>query len=199
MAQGASLPRLLSEIRACTLCREHLPHGPRPIISAASGSRIVIVGQAPGRIVHESGVPWKDQSGRELRRWLGVEEGEFYDAKNFALIPMGFCFPGTGGSGDLPPRPECARQWHARLMERMRSVRLTLLIGVYAQRHYLGRRCGESVTETVRNFREFLPAYLPLVHPSPRNKIWHKRNPWFESEVLPELRARIAAALGKAG
>ncbi len=142
-----------------------------------------------------TGVPWSDQSGKELRRWLAVEEEAFYDVRNFALIPMGFCFPGTGTSGDLPPRPECAPQWHARLLKAMKSVRLVLLIGFYAQRYYLGEAGGKSVTENVRNFRLFLPGHLPLVHPSPRNKIWHKRNPWFEEEVLPELRKRVRGAL----
>jgi uracil-DNA glycosylase len=145
--------------------------------------------------VHATGVPWSDQSGKELRRWLGVDEATFYDAGKFALIPMGFCFPGTGAAGDLPPRPECARQWHERLLRRMKAVRLTLLIGIYSQRYYLGEACRPSVTENVRSFEAFLPRYLPLVHPSPRNKIWHKRNPWFEADVLPELRGRVRAAL----
>lgn len=186
---------LLQEISGCALCADHLPGLPRPILSAHARSRILIIGQAPGAKVDASGVPWSDQSGKELRRWLAVEEGAFYDVGNFALIPMGFCFPGTGKSGDLPPRPECAPQWHARLLKAMKSVRLVLLIGLYAQRYYLGEAGGKSVTENVRNFRLFLPGYLPLVHPSPRNKIWHKRNPWFETEVLPELRLRVRGAL----
>jgi uracil-DNA glycosylase len=186
---------LLSEIRACELCAAHLPDTPRPILSAHSQSRILLIGQAPGRKVLETGVPWSDQSGRELRRWLEVDEAAFYDPKNFALVPMGFCFPGTGKSGDLPPRPECAPHWHGRLRAKMKSVRLTLLVGIYAQRHYLGEACRDTVTENVRDFRAFLPNAFPLVHPSPRNKIWHKRNPWFETGVLPELRRRVRAAL----
>jgi uracil-DNA glycosylase len=187
--------RLLSEIRSCTLCEAHLPNAPRPVLAAEAGSRIVLIGQAPGRVVQETGIPWSDQSGRELRRWLGVDEATFYAPANFALIPMGFCYPGTGKSGDLPPRPECAAHWHARLIRGMKGARLFLLVGTYAQRHYLGGACGATVTDTVRGFRGYLPRYLPLVHPSPRNKIWHKRNPWFEADVVPELRRRVRMAL----
>jgi len=193
-----SFPALLKEIGGCVLCADHLPNDPRPILTADARSKILIIGQAPGRVVHASGIPWSDQSGKELRRWLGVGEESFYDPANFALIPMGFCYPGTGKSGDLPPRPECARHWHARLLRGMKAARLVLLIGIYAQKFYLGEegeKGGKTVTENVRNFRSFLPRYLPLVHPSPRNKIWHKRNPWFEAEVLPELRIRVGAAL----
>jgi uracil-DNA glycosylase len=186
---------LLAEIRACTLCADQLPDGPRPILAADGKSRILLIGQAPGRKVLETGVPWSDQSGRELRRWLEVDEAAFYDAKNFALVPMGFCFPGTGKAGDLPPRPECAAHWHGRLTRKLRAVRLVLPVGIYAQRHYLGEACRDTVTENVRDFRAFLPKTIPLVHPSPRNKIWHKRNPWFETEVLPELRRRVRMAL----
>lgn len=189
------MPRFLAEIRACALCGPHLPHGPRPILAADAKSKILLIGQAPGRKVHGTGIPWNDQSGKELRRWLAVDEAAFYDPANFALIPMGFCFPGTGRSGDLPPRPECAPHWHERLLRKMPAVRLILLVGLYAQRYYLGEACGSTVTENVRNFRKHLPAYLPLVHPSPRNKVWHKRNPWFASEVLPELQRRVRTAL----
>jgi uracil-DNA glycosylase len=187
--------KLLAEIRACDLCVPHLPHGPRPILSAHSKSKILIIGQAPGRVVHETGIPWDDQSGKELRRWLGVDSTSFYDERNFALLPMGFCFPGTGKAGDLPPRPECALHWHERILRKMRTVKLTVLIGTYSQRHYLGDGNAGTVTENVRRFREFLPDCLPLVHPSPRNKLWHKKNPWFEREVVPELRRLVAAAL----
>jgi uracil-DNA glycosylase len=189
------LKSLLQEIGGCALCANHLPNLPKPILSAHAHSKILIIGQAPGSKVQDSGIPWSDQSGKELRRWLAVGEEDFYDVRNFALIPMGFCFPGTGKSGDLPPRPECAPRWHARLLEEMKSVRLVLLIGLYAQRYYLGGRGSKSVTENVRNYRLHLPDYLPLVHPSPRNKIWHKRNPWFEEDVLPELRQRVRGAL----
>lgn len=189
------MKRLLTEIRACTLCERHLPGEPRPILSAHAQSRILIIGQAPGRVVHETGIPWDDQSGKELRRWLGVEPIAFYEERNFALLPMGFCFPGTGKSGDLPPRPECALHWHDRIHRKLKAVRLTVLIGTYSQRYYLGEECEKTVTENVRRFRKFLPRYLPLVHPSPRNKLWHKVNPWFEREVVPELRRIVAEAL----
>jgi uracil-DNA glycosylase len=190
---------LLAEIRACALCAAHLPDAPRPILAADGKSRILLIGQAPGRKVLETGILWSDQSGKELRRWLDVDEAAFYDPKNFALVPMGFCFPGTGKSGDLPPRPECAAHWHERLLKRMKAVELTLLVGIYAQRYYLGEACRETVTDNVRDFRAFLPKNFPLVHPSPRNKVWHKRNPWFAEEVLPELRRRVRAALGREG
>lgn len=189
------MKKLLTEIRACTLCERHLPNEPRPILSAHAESKIIIIGQAPGRVVHETGIPWDDQSGKELRRWLGVEPSTFYNDTDFALLPMGFCFPGTGESGDLPPRPECALHWHERILRKMKAVKLTVLIGTYSQRYYLGDESAKTVTENVRNFRKFLPKYLPLVHPSPRNKIWHKRNPWFEREVVPESRRIVAEAL----
>lgn len=189
------MKNLLTEIRACVLCERHLPNEPRPILTAHAKSKILIIGQAPGRVVHETGIPWDDQSGKELRRWLGVESKSFYDEKNFALLPMGFCFPGTGKSGDLPPRPECALHWHERILRKMKAVKLTVLIGTYSQRYYLGDENAKTVTENVRHFKNFLPKYLPLVHPSPRNKIWHKKNPWFEREVVPELRRIVAEAL----
>ncbi|MDB5103348.1 MAG: IclR family transcriptional regulator [Fibrobacteres bacterium] len=185
------MEKLLAEIAACNACSAHLPHGPRPVVTAGGNCRILIIGQAPGRRVHESGIPWMDQSGKELRRWLGVTEERFYDPEAFGLIPMGFCYPGKGKSGDLPPRPECAPLWHKRLLGGLPRVKLTLLIGKYAQEYYLGTAAAPSVTETVRNFRKSLPEYLPLVHPSPRNKIWHLKNPWFEARVLPELRKRV--------
>lgn len=160
-------------------------------MSAHPESKIVIIGQAPGRKVHNSGIPWDDASGDNLRRWLGVDKATFYDPKVFAILPMGFCFPGTGKSGDLPPRPECAPLWHERVLAEMHSVRKTLLIGQYAQAQYLGDRRGKTLTETVRNWRDYLPEFLPLPHPSPRNNIWMKKNPWFAEEVLPELRKNL--------
>jgi uracil-DNA glycosylase len=189
------MKKLISEISRCTLCAHALPHPPRPVVEASATSRILIIGQAPGRKVHESGVPWDDQSGKELRRWLGVDEGRFYDTRLFALVPMGFCFPGKGPSGDLPPRPECAPRWHAPLLNRMKSVRLTILIGAYSQKYYLKDSVYPTLTETVKNALDYLPAYLPLVHPSPRNKIWMKRNPWFETDLVPEIRKRVKAIL----
>jgi len=186
---------LLSQIAACEMCQGHLPHGPRPVVVASRNSRIIIIGQAPGLKVHATGIPWNDASGEELRRWLQVDKDRFYDPELFALTPMGFCYPGKGKSGDLPPRPECAPQWHAALIRKMKRVELTLLIGQYSQNYYLGERRKANLTENVRHFREFLPAYFPLVHPSPRNRLWQKRNPWFESEVLPELRRAVSRIL----
>jgi uracil-DNA glycosylase len=148
----------------------------------------VIIGQAPGQKVQNSGIPWDDLSGNELRRWLGVTKEQFYDSKLFALIPMGFCYPGKGTSGDLPPRPECAPLWHHQLLDHMKNRQLTILIGQYAQKFYLGPKFSPTLTENVMNYKDYLPEYLPLVHPSPRNKIWQKKNPWFEDEVVPELR-----------
>ncbi len=186
---------LLGKISQCTVCAAHLPHAPRPVLSASSRSRILIIGQAPGRRVHESGVPWQDQSGNNLRAWLGVDKETFYDQNLFALIPMGFCFPGKGKSGDLPPRPECAPLWHPQLLAAMKSVKLTLLIGQYSQRHYLGAAAGENLTGTVQHFLDYLPQFLPLPHPSPRNGIWLRRNPWFERELLPVLKQLVSREL----
>ena len=191
------MKKLLGEISRCVVCAEHLPHEPRPRLAASAKSRILIVGQAPGRKGHESGVPWRDQSGDNLRRWLGVDSEAFYDTDCFALVPMGFCFPGSGKSGDLPPRPEGAPLWHPRLLEGMKHIRLTLLIGAFAQERYLGTQAKENLTETVRRFRDYLPNRLPLPHPSPRNGMWLRRNPWFEAELLPELRSRVSAALAE--
>ncbi|NML31711.1 uracil-DNA glycosylase family protein [Paraburkholderia antibiotica] len=191
----SSLDTLLLEIRACTLCAPQLPHAPRPVLSASVESRVLIIGQAPGARVHASGVPWSDASGARLRTWLGVDDATFYDASKFALVPMGFCFPGRGASGDLPPRPECASRWHRELLAQMESVRLTLLIGQYAQRFGLGDAFGPTLTDTLLRGSKFGPRIMPLPHPSPRNIAWFKRNPWFEGEVLPALRERVAAAL----
>ncbi len=186
------MKNLLLEIRSCRLCKKYLD--PRPVVQAASEARIAIVGQAPGRKVHESGIPWDDASGRNLRSWLGMDEGVFYDPAKVALIPMGFCYPGKGKSGDLPPRTECAPAWHASLFEKLPELRLTILVGRYAQDYYLDDP-GETLTETVRNYGKCLPAYFPLVHPSPRNGIWMKKNPWFGLEVLPALKTAVAEAL----
>jgi uracil-DNA glycosylase len=186
------MKKLLSEIRDCTVCKKFLPNAPRPIVQASSQSKILIIGQAPGQKVQDSGIPWDDKSGDELRRWLNVTKEQFYDPKLFALMPMGFCYPGKGTSGDLPPRAECAPLWHVKILSQMKTVRLVLLIGQYAQKYYLGKAFSESITDNVRNFQKFLPNYLPLIHPSPRNRIWQKKNPWFEKKVVPELR-QIAA------
>lgn len=195
MAPAASLERLLRDVEACTHCAAHLPHEPRPVLRAGAGARVLVVGQAPGSRVHATGVPWNDPSGVRLRAWLGVDEETFYDTSRFALVPMGFCYPGKGRSGDLPPRPECAPLWHDELRARMPQVRLTLLLSRYALAHYLGGRARPSVAETVRAWREYAPEFVPLPHPSPRNNLWLRRHPWFEREVLPELRRRVRAAL----
>lgn len=191
------LEELVLQIKACTICASHLPLGPNPVFSVSEKSRVLVVGQAPGTKVHATGIPWNDQSGKELRRWLGVDSGTFYDTDFFGIIPMGFCYPGRGKGGDLPPRPECAPQWHASLLEYMPHIELILLIGQYAQAYYLGRSRQKTLTETVRNYKEYLPKYFPLVHPSPRNKVWHKRNPWFEEDLVPELRERVKTVLLK--
>lgn len=182
------LKELLQEIRSCVICKGKLPNFPRPVVQASVESKIVIIGQAPGQKVQNSGIPWDDQSGNELRRWLGVSKEQFYDDKMFALVPMGFCYPGKGNSGDLPPRPECAPRWHQPLIAEMKDIRLIMLIGQYAQNYYLRDIKNTTLTERVRNFRNYLPSFLPIVHPSPRNKIWQKKNPWFEYEVVPFLR-----------
>jgi len=186
---------LLREIRGCMVCADALGFAPRPVVSAHVDARVLIIGQAPGSKVHASGVPWDDASGARLREWLGVDADAFYDPRRFALVPMGFCYPGSGGSGDLPPRPECAPLWHAPLLDALGSVRLTLLLGAHAQRAYAGAAQGATLTEIVRAWRAQPPARLPLPHPSPRNNRWMARNPWFAAELLPELRRRVAAAL----
>jgi uracil-DNA glycosylase len=189
-----SLPSLLSEIRACTICTAHLPLGPRPVVQLSAKARVLIAGQAPGRKVHESGVPFDDASGNRLREWLGVTREVFYDPKQFALVPMGFCFPGTGRSGDLPPRPECARAWREQLLGHLRQVELTLVLGQYAQTYHFGKS-SSSLTDLVKSWRSHWPQMVPLPHPSPRNNLWLRRNPWFEAELLPPLRERVSALL----
>ncbi|CAG9217662.1 Uracil-DNA glycosylase [Paraburkholderia tropica] len=187
------LPRLLADIRACGVCGDALPLGPRPVLQASATSRLLIVGQAPGAKVHASGIPWDDASGERLRAWLGIGKDVFYDDARVAIVPMGFCYPGRGASGDNPPRPECAALWHDRLLALLPQVRLTLLVGQYAQRYMLGARRKASLTETVEAWREYGPDCVPLPHPSPRNQAWFKHHPWFERDVLPELRERVAA------
>lgn len=188
------LPKLLREVRACRLCYE-LPLGPRPILQAHGAARILLAGQAPGRRAHERGVPFDDVSGDRLRSWLGVAPDEFYDPEKFAILPMGFCFPGTSHSGDLPPRAECAPAWRAQLLASLPNIRMTLLLGTHAQRWHLGERASETLTETVRRWRSFWPELVPLPHPSPRNLRWCKRNPFFERDVVPMMRSRVRSLI----
>ncbi len=180
-------------MRACRACERHLPLGPRPVLRAAPTARILIIGQAPGLRVHTTGIPWDDPSGVRLRSWMGVSRDFFYDESRIAIIPMGYCYPGRGRSGDLPPRRECARLWLGHLRARLPMVELTLLVGQHAQRHFLGKRRKSSMAETIEAWREYGPAYIPLPHPSPRNTPWLQRHPAFEQELLPELRRRIDA------
>ncbi|OBX26691.1 uracil-DNA glycosylase [Gelidibacter algens] len=186
---------LLLNIRNCTLCKAHLPLGPRPIVFANPDSKIVIVSQAPGTKAHASGIPWDEASGKQLRRWLDVRDEEFFDEKNFAILPIGFCYPGRGKGGDLPPRPECAPKWHEKVWNLMPNVELILLIGAYAQRYYLKKDAKKTLTQTVANYDEYLPKYFPIPHPSPRNQFWLTRNPWYEAEVVPQLRRVIKTIL----
>ena len=186
-----SLNALIAEISACQICVVHLPHGPRPVLQIGSQARILVAGQAPGRKVHESGVPFDDASGDRLRNWLGVSKEQFYNRKLFAVLPMGFCYPGTGKSGDLPPRPECAPAWRAQVLSRLKKLKLTLVIGQYAQAYHLPMSQG-SVTELALAWRKTWPHTVALPHPSPRNNLWLKRNPWFETELVPKLRILIA-------
>jgi len=192
-----TLEELLREVRACTACAPHLPLGPNPVLRAGQSARILIVGQAPGTRVHRTGIPWNDPSGDRLRDWLQFDRALFYNSDRIAIIPMGLCYPGKGTSGDLPPRPECAPLWHPRLLAALPDLQLKLLVGKYAQDYYLGTR-RQSLAATVRQFRQFLPEFFPLPHPSPRNIRWFRNHPWFEAEVLPALRSRIDTIIGRA-
>lgn len=194
---SSSLEVLLTAVRACKACEAHLPLGPRPTLQAAASARILVVGQAPGLRVHQTGIPWDDLSGERLRAWMGVSTDAFYDASHIAIIPMGYCYPGRGNGGDLPPRRECAQLWLEKLLARLPQIESTLLIGQYAQRHYLGKRRKSSLTQTVAAWREYAPRYFPLPHPSPRNTPWFQRNAGFEHELLPAMRARLAALLAR--
>jgi len=191
--QMSPLQQLLAEVRACRLCEAHLPLGPRPVLRADERARVLVVGQAPGTRVHATGIPWNDPSGDRLRAWLDVERDAFYDERRFAIIPTGLCYPGRGRAGDLPPRPECAPLWHPRLRALLPDISLTLLVGQYAQAYYLGKRCRATLTQTVHAWREYLPEFLPLPHPSPRNTRWLAVNPWFERDVVPAMRERVHA------
>jgi len=189
------LELLSAQIRACRVCESRLPCGPRPVFAAGPGARLLVIGQAPGIKVHESGIAWNDRSGERLRQWLALDRSQFYDIRKVAIVPMGLCYPGRARHGDAPPRPECAPLWHVQLLPLMKKITLTLLIGAYAQGYYLGARRKESLTSTVMAWREFQPAFFVLPHPSPRNDIWLRRNPWFEKDCLPPLREQVRRAV----
>ncbi len=191
---GTEFLQLLENVKQCRLCEASLPHDPRPVLQADPRARVMIAGQAPGRRVHESGVPFDDPSGDRLREWMGVSDAEFYDATRIAILPMGFCYPGTGKSGDLPPRPECAKTWRDELLQRLPNIQLTLAIGQYAQKWHLPAP-QKNLTETVQRWRDYGPALIPLPHPSPRNNIWLKKNPWFVEQLVPHLQRAVGRAL----
>ena len=184
---------LLKEIRACTLCKEDLPFPPRPILNFEASAKILIVGQAPGTKAHESGIPWNDASGERLREWLGVSKEQFYNPKLIAIVPMGFCYPGKGSSGDLPPRPECSEKWMAPVLKHLKKIELIISIGAYSQEYFL--KSEGNVTDTVKDWQRFGPQIFPLPHPSPRNNIWLKKNPWFQKKLLPDLQKRVKIML----
>jgi uracil-DNA glycosylase len=188
-----SLVALLRDVRRCRACEPQLPHGARPVLQAAGSARILVVGQAPSARVHASGIPWDDASGARLRGWLGIDAATFHDASRIALVPMAFCYPGRGASGDLPPPKRCAERWHARVLARLPRIELTLLVGAHAQRRFLGTRA--SLTATTKGWRDHAPRVWPLVHPSPRNTAWFQANRWFDEELVPALREQVAAVL----
>ena len=193
------LDALLAEVRGCRVCAAELPLGPRPVLRAAASARLLLIGQAPGTKVHASGKPWTDASGDRLRQWLDLDSATFYDTRRIAIVPMGFCYPGVlPRGGDRPPRPECAPLWHPRIAAALPRIALTVPIGQYAQAWYLGERRKRTLTETVAHWRDYLPGYLPIPHPSWRTLGWQRRNPWFDEELLPELR-RLVHALVEAG
>lgn len=187
--------KIIQEIKNCRVCEEFLPGIPNPIFTIHPLSKICIVGQAPGRTADMTGVPWNDRSGDVLREWLGIDRILFYNPELFSLMPMGFCYPGKGPHGDLAPRPECAAQWHRRILQQMSQIQLTILIGHYAQRYYLPSCKHLRISDNVKQYSSFLPGSFPLPHPSPRNRIWIKRHPWFSEEVLPELKMKIQSII----
>lgn len=191
------MEKLLCDISQCAICNENLPLGPRPVVTANQNSKIIIIGQAPGTKVHASGIPWDDQSGKKLREWLGVTNEDFYNTENFAIVPMGFCYPGKGKTGDLPPRPECAPQWHSLLLEEMPNIELFILIGAYAQKYYLKDKAKRTLTETVGEYQNYLPKFFPIPHPSPTNRFWRAKNPWFEELVVPKLKESVTKILNR--
>ncbi|MBX2869674.1 MAG: uracil-DNA glycosylase family protein [Acidiferrobacterales bacterium] len=190
-----SLPALLREIRSCRICEPDLPEGANPVLRARKSASILIAGQAPGIRVHQSSTPFNDPSGDRLRKWMGIDHDLFYNESRIAIVPMGFCFPGSASRGDLPPRKECSQTWHAQLLGLLPNIKLTLVIGIYAQAYYLGANRKSSLTETVKAWKEYGPSIIPLPHPSPRNNIWLKKNPWFETELLPVLSEKVSSSL----
>lgn len=198
MAESETLEALASRARACTRCASELPHAPRPVFRVANSARLLIVGQAPGSKVHATGIPWNDRSGDRLREWTGLDREAFYDTGRIAIIPIGLCYPGVDAhGGDLPPLRRCASTWHPEFARHLPHLRLTLLVGSYAQAFYLGRERSNSLGETVAAWRSYLPNFLPLPHPSWRNTAWLRRNPWFEAELVPELRERVGASIDR--
>ncbi len=191
-----SFTSLMTEVRACKICEAQLPLGARPVLQLHPAARILIAGQAPGRKVHESGVPFDDASGNRLREWLNISREVFYDPEQIAILPMGFCFPGSGKSGDLPPRPECEPAWRKQLLDQLHSLELVLVLGKFAQLYHFDD-AGLSLTELVKSWRSYWPKVVPLPHPSPRNNPWLRRNPWFEVDLLPVLQKRVAGILGQ--
>ncbi len=189
------MQKLLLQIRSCTICQDYLPNIPNPIIRASKKAKVLIIGQAPGQKVQDSGIPWNDASGKELRKWLGVSNEDFYNTNLFAIMPMGMCFPGTGKSGDILPRKECAIAWHKKVLAKMPNIKLILLIGKYAQDYYLKENVKQNLTETVLHYKDYLPTYLPLPHPSPRNNIWQAKNSWFAIDILPPLKLYVQEIL----
>ena len=190
-----TLNALLQEIHSCRVCEKHLPHGPKPVVHVNPEACILIISQAPGTRVHKSGLVFDDPSGDRLRKWMGIDRETFYSGI-ISVTPMGFCYPGNGSSGDLPPRKECAPLWHSKIQEFMPHARLKILVGSYAQKYYLGKRMKENMTETVRAWKDYLPEFFPIVHPSPRNQIWLAKNRWFERDVVPELAKIICGITG---
>lgn len=190
-----SLESLIPKIRLCNVCEKKLPLAPRPIVQVNAKAKILIAGQAPGSAVHASGIPFRDKSGERLREWIGLSENAFYDSEKVAILPMGFCYPGRGKSGDLPPTPECAELWRNKLLLQLPNIRITLLIGAYSQKWHLAGMNKRTLTATVQHWQDYWPNQFPMPHPSPRNNIWLKKNSWFETDLIPILKHRIKTIL----